>query len=136
MKKRKMKRIGQEKPLSKKCGRCKIEKPFAEFTKGNGAYGLRGYCKRCCNEYNKKYTASDKRKQREYYNQNKKAINNRTNENTRKITDFYCRKLLYRAGFHRSEITEELIKFKRIEILYYRLTLTYEKQYRSIRLRN
>ena len=51
---------------TKICGKCKIEKPFADFTKSkNGLFKLHNFCKICLKQYNKEIYQRDKEKVKE-----------------------------------------------------------------------
>ena len=39
--------------MDKICSKCKILKPFTNFSKGSGTYNLQNYCKECSFEYGK-----------------------------------------------------------------------------------
>jgi hypothetical protein len=63
----------------KKCTKCKVEKPFQEFTKQkNGKNGYRSSCKSCCKKYYEKNKDKLKVKYKEtakiYYEKNKDKV--------------------------------------------------------------
>lgn len=63
----------------KTCTKCKIEKPFTEFSKhSTGLYGLRPQCKECCNAKNAEYKLRNKEKvaaaSADYYAKNKEKL--------------------------------------------------------------
>lgn len=75
----------------KKCSICQIDKEESEFPFHNKTKGtLKSWCTLCNRERNKKYAATEKRKekQREYYQKNKEKLIDRTRryaENNRHV---------------------------------------------------
>lgn len=48
-------------------GPCNLEKPFCDFHKGNGSFGLKSRCKNCCKL---SYKNNSKEYKKQYYNSN------------------------------------------------------------------
>jgi len=63
--------------MKKICTKCKENKDFSEFTKGNDEYGLRYQCKLCEKEYYKKNKERILEKQRVYYRNNSNRLSER-----------------------------------------------------------
>jgi hypothetical protein len=55
---------------TKVCSKCKIEKPFSEFYKGNDKHGLRYDCKSCCSLYYKENMPQIIKRQKQYTKDN------------------------------------------------------------------
>lgn len=62
--------------MNKICSNCKKEKFIFEFSKAKtGKFGVRGDCKECRADYNKKFHLNNKTYNSDYYKQNKSKIN-------------------------------------------------------------
>jgi 5-methylcytosine-specific restriction endonuclease McrA len=66
-------------PEYKTCRKCGQDKPFADYYKGPGTFGLRSQCKLCINEANNSARQANPEKYRQanlaYYYKNKDALN-------------------------------------------------------------
>ena len=84
----------------KECGKCGEILPIENFTKSKGGY-YSSKCKRCVNEYGKKYRSDKDRKQkmREYH---KKYMSNRKNRDTKNEYIRKYRKKIKKRGSFRS----------------------------------
>ena len=52
----------------KKCSKCKIEKPYSEFSKHKKKKdGYQPFCKSCNKEYKKQYQKDNAERYKEYY---------------------------------------------------------------------
>lgn len=62
----------------KTCNKCRFEKPFSEFSKGNDKHGLQYICKNCVSKYHAKYYKDNKKvfaEKHARYNKNNKEKN-------------------------------------------------------------
>jgi len=87
---------------TKKCNRCKEEKPLGEFHKNKQKPdGLQSFCKECSSKKNKEYYIKNKEKELARSKKWKKENRERVNENQRKlrllkITNGICRDCMNR----------------------------------------
>jgi hypothetical protein len=72
----------------KKCTKCKLEKPFEDFTKQKtGKNGLRSNCKQCIKKYEKENKEYYKEYQKKWQEENKEYVKKYEQENKEKIKE-------------------------------------------------
>ena len=110
----------------KRCSKCGIEKEESEFSKGaRHKDELQYYCKKCQSVSDKEYYQKNKEKiaecKKEYRQKNKEKMNNWERMKRRKhrfnlADDYVVNKIANQFKIPVSEITQELIELKRIEL--------------------